>query len=145
MNDKQPGRFSLRRKLIVNPPVQYVFIYYSLFIGAIFFTAGSAVTAITLKYLASSQFDAQIFSKNEFFIMGMLVILLVASILFGFDLSNRIAGPIFRVLRELQKIENVDQMQPITFRKNDYFQDLSKAYSDVLHQLKQSEKNNKKN
>jgi ABC-type transport system involved in multi-copper enzyme maturation permease subunit len=122
-----------RRQLVVNPPVQYVFIYYSLYIGAIFFTAGSAITAMVFKYVIAGQFSAVIFGL----MVVLLLLLLGMSIVFGLNLSNRIAGPIFRLLRELQKINNVAEMNEISLRKHDYFQDVAKAYNDVLKQLRE--------
>ncbi len=134
---KRPSFF--KRQFVVMPQVQYIFIYYSLFVGAIFFATGSAATAIVLKFASSDTSEVSLFGRNENILAVLLVVLLISSMIFGLYLSNRIAGPIFRIMREMIKVENIGDMKEISLRKDDFFQEVANAYNKLLRKLREQE------
>jgi len=86
--------------------------------------------------MAAGQANLSMLTRSELLTLSMLLLLVIASILFGLELSNRIAGPIFRLLQELKKIHNVSEMNEIVLRKHDFFHEVAKSYNDVLKQLR---------
>ncbi len=53
--------------------------------------------------------------------------------------SNRFAGPIYRVRKELEKFEETGQIPKIKFREKDYWQDLAVQMNIVSEHMRQLE------
>lgn len=61
--------------------------------------------------------------------------LLIVTTIFGFltmRITNRIAGPIYRITQELRSMLRNDEVHEITVRDDDFFQDMVRALNRVL-------------
>jgi nitrogen fixation/metabolism regulation signal transduction histidine kinase len=58
----------------------------------------------------------------------------VGYLLYGFWLTNRIAGPLFRLERHMDEVAKGNIDSEISFRKNDYGYELAEAFNTVVKQ-----------
>lgn len=79
--------------------------------------------------------------------VGILVVALVSSMVVLpvvlYDLvkySNRFAGPIHRLQRSLQAVANGDQVAPLSFRDDDYWQELAEHFNRVVARLSETDR-----
>ena len=50
-------------------------------------------------------------------------------------LTNRFAGPIYRLRREMDRLANGEKVKPVHFRDGDYWQDLADSFNKVVERL----------
>jgi hypothetical protein len=124
-----------RRRLIVNRQIQLVFAFYVLAMGSVFFILGGVFIILQQRatQLNISPFEA-LGAIGRPLAIGVLVTLCAGTYL-GFVFTNHIAGPIFRLIREMQKLSTNGTSERVVFRKNDYFQDLADAYNKVVDRV----------
>jgi methyl-accepting chemotaxis protein len=126
-----------RKSYLIKPPFQWKMISYaaglSLFILAILYFANHYF----IMALRQQGIDAGLSPDNPFFsflleqahfldliFLGVAIVVNLVVILGGLWLSNRIAGPIYRVETSLKELAEGRSIQPISFRKSDFFPDL---------------------
>jgi hypothetical protein len=129
----------LRRQLFVDPKVQ----------GAILLRA-AGYWFLSLAIMALLLFDWQILVNpgQPFYahfnnmwhwygpVAGIATLILLP--LTAFDsvrLSNRFAGPVFRLRRELRRLAAGEQVKPIKFREGDFWQDLADEFNAVNQRI----------
>ena len=56
--------------------------------------------------------------------------------LYGVILSHRIAGPLYRLNRHMLRVAKGDEMGEVSFRKGDFFIELSDSYNAQYKALK---------
>jgi hypothetical protein len=66
----------------------------------------------------------------------LMVAVFTGTVLIGMVLTNRIAGPMFRLKRHMQDVVDGGQVEEIKLRRNDYFTDVVDVYNAVLIKLK---------
>ena len=133
-----------RTKLLVMPKFQISFIMYSastsillaliFFISHNFFFKKFIKEGMAMGIPANHAYFKLIQDQQHymnFVFLGALLAVLACSVLYGLYMSNRIAGPIFR-LTEFAKSREKSELDQIYFRKNDYFSDLA----NVIRKLK---------
>lgn len=76
-------------------------------------------------------------SYSSFFICLLLLTPLLAYDILR--LSNRIAGPVYRLRRELQKLANGEKAHPLKFRKGDSWLEMAPAFNTVLERIESLE------
>ena len=75
--------------------------------------------------------DVQRHLTHAVFAFTSVVVILM--IFFGaLFLSHRVAGPIYRLQRELEKLAEDSKLNEIKFRKDDYFPELAVTFNEVL-------------
>lgn len=52
-------------------------------------------------------------------------------------LSHRFVGPLFRLRREMARMAAGEAVEPLTFRDNDYWQDLADSFSSIVERVGQ--------
>lgn len=76
--------------------------------------------------------DEQRFIIENFFIWGTLLSFVII-ILAGLFISNKVAGPIYRMTKELDKIANLDSHpDELIVRKGDYFQEMFNSLNNLI-------------
>ncbi len=87
------------------------------------------------KFLSQQQ------SEMLIILFSVTTIILILMILFGFLLSHKIAGPMYRLSRhivaETEKLSGSsnESISPIKFRKNDFFLNVQDEMNDFFNQL----------
>jgi nitrogen fixation/metabolism regulation signal transduction histidine kinase len=54
-------------------------------------------------------------------------------------LSHRFAGPIWRLRREMRRLNEGNTIEPLHFRKNDFWKDLAEDFNGMLQRLERAE------
>src|SRR5690606_17682703 len=75
--------------------------------------------------------------------VSFLVLTIIFSIIF-LNVTNRIAGPIFNIKRKIRKARETGNLELVSFRSDDFFQDLAKEYNELVLSLKEKQKKDKK-
>jgi hypothetical protein len=139
---KLPGR---RRQLIINPDFQYRFLGYVL---------ATALVTIVVFYAAKVFFFHEVgdyirsmglpddhlvyqFLKKQSRFMDILfagagVIEMIFLGIAGLLMSNRVAGPLYRLVQHMNGITMGGPVKEVKFREGDYFQEVAEAYNRQL-------------
>ena len=83
-------------------------------------------------------FDVEV--PYQLFFPSLIVAAAIGLIIVGIlalFISHRIAGPLYRLKREIREIGEGDFSKVITLRKNDEFQDLAEVLNDALEKTRQ--------
>lgn len=138
MSSKDPSTPPLREQLLIESDVQSALLWRAALHGgalAIYFTV--------IQFFAQSMlmpevsFLEMVFRFVDEAIYWVPALILLAP-LFAYDLlklSNRFAGPIFRLRRELIRLDKNESKDPISFRETDFWSDLQKPFNAVRDDL----------
>lgn len=63
---------------------------------------------------------------------AMVMLVLVADLI---RVSNRFAGPLVRLNKQIQESLETGELKPVSFRENDYWQDLAENYNQLIKQV----------
>jgi len=140
-----------RKQYLINPKFQYEMIGFAiilafvvigvLYLSNVFFFNHSLEAA---RQIGISETDIyfQLIRRQKITMNWIFIVLsvLIYGILFvsGVLLSHRIAGPIFRFCKELQKIPAGEPIKEVKFRPKDYFPELATCYNAVVQSIKKS-------
>ena len=75
--------------------------------------------------------------KRSVFVLFAInsTVIFAGMLFFAFFLSHRIAGPLFQLRAQLEKMAEGEPVGEISFRKNDYFQDLATVVNRVQKRI----------
>lgn len=74
--------------------------------------------------------NTKIANEQSFMLFMFFVLLLF--IAFGLILSNRIAGPLYRLRKHLSVCTESKNLAPVYFRKNDFFMNLQDSFNEFV-------------
>lgn len=151
------GPINQRKRLFINPYFQSRFLAYTMGIGvgliAIFYAANSYFfwkfirqgkdLGLPQDHIFFRFISEQQFAMNLIFLATSLVALTLIA-MYGLYLSNRIAGPIYRVQTHLKSWLAGEKPGAIRFRKHDYFIELGDTIDAVLEQKSPDTRSKKK-
>jgi hypothetical protein len=127
-----------QRRLIVDKKMQLAIISYSMIVAliTIFFMAAFITVLQTVSVDAASG-GSQL---RYFGYLGAmwLVAMLVLTFL-GIYVTNKAAGPVYRLRKNMQTIAEGGPVENVGFRKDDFFLDLAEDYNRVLERLRKAE------
>ena len=140
---------SRRKKLLINREFQIPFLAYTsgicLVILAIFFAANQyffwkfTQQGLSLGLPPNHTFfvflGQQKMTMNIIYIVSALLVI-TATAYYGLYLSNRVAGPLYRLQMHLRNWMAGDRNTVLRFRKNDFFQDIAISVDDALNESK---------
>lgn len=112
-----------RRSLFVATKFQVFFIIYSVALSMI------PVLILNLaKYIAIPETSAGLMLMVWGFTAGILVLLFSLS----YVLSNRLAGPIYRIQKHVDAVVDGTTTEPIKLREGDFFTELAEAVNKLI-------------
>lgn len=139
------SRRQARVRWLVDPEFQLSFLGYSIGVAftmiAVFYISQRWVVAKLLEYLASSDLSSpqaalhlvqQLSSRSELFFLSVALAVVIFHLVVGLYLSNRVVGPIFRLRAHLIRVHRGETLEPLEFRRTDYFSDLADIYNAHL-------------
>ncbi len=137
-----------RKKTYVDPQVQGSLVRRLILHWVGFFVVASLI-AFFLQVMSNPfrSFEAhatQIWWTHGPFILAM-VFLLPVFVLDTLRLSNRFAGPIYRLRKTIRTIAQGESAQPLKFRDGDFWQSLATDFNQMVDQLTSSEESTDKN
>lgn len=75
--------------------------------------------------------NAQESEMATYFLILAAITIIILSI-FGIFFSHRVAGPIYKMTKELKRMSDDGEAMPVSFRKNDFFHELQDAFNAFL-------------
>ncbi len=128
----------LRRRLLIDPPVQLALLrrigLYS-FVCCLYFAATQLLAAFlshpdaSISEIVTMYLDEAVYG---FCGLVLLVPLVVYDLLHA---TNRIAGPIFRLRREMRDLAHSDDVEDLSFRHNDHWHDIADTFNELREEL----------
>jgi len=142
MNNK-----SRRRKLIINPTMQLKYVVMSLFAGELIALGSLLVVFVVTTRMLNSYTSSAVFGTVEeilrsgFFVAGIISAILAALIsgVVSLIISNRIAGPIYRMKRICHRVGEGDLSVKVGFRRKDMLRFLKVVLQDMISGLREKE------
>jgi len=132
-----------RKRSLVDAPIQGALLLRAVFHWT-FLIVGAFVVLFVWEVLTgdphqsfSGQLQATWSRYSPCFII--LLVLLPAVVHDTLKLSNRFAGPLFRLRRSMQGLVDGQPVQPVRLRNRDFCQDLAKNFNIILERIQSAE------
>lgn len=137
-----------RKQWIINKDFQHRFILYTLMpILATIFIFWMSVEAFFYRMIAIGEkynipanhgFYILLNSQKKELTLIFIIFSVLLSVLFflwSVVLSNRIAGPLYRLNKYLSETQSLEESTktPLKFRKNDFFMEIPEAFNQFIH------------
>ncbi len=128
-----------RNRLLVDPEVQYtigsrILLHWCLFMsGLVMFCASLAMFSETHHKPIMESFAAGI--KSQVPMMVVAALLLPVFLRDTLRLTNRFAGPMYRLRERLKSFSEGHKHVPIKFRPNDFWQPAAEEFNVVIQQF----------
>lgn len=126
-----------RKSYLIMPSFQWKMVAYALGLSALLMFVLYGANLYFINGLREEGLAAGLGEEHPFFLflaeqsrfldLIFIVVAIVVNLLVvlgGLWISNRIAGPIFRVETSLRQLSEGERVTPISFRKHDFFPDL---------------------
>lgn len=137
-----------RKKIIINPKLQYSFLFFSLLLAFI---------SISVFYFSSLYFfwkfeqtgysvgipEGHIFyrfiseqrSLMNLILLVTIPIISIITCLIGIKMSHRVSGPIYQLIKHLEEITTTNEFKEVRFRQEDYFMELQQAFNNFIKNI----------
>jgi hypothetical protein len=141
VQDKPQGRRPnwKNRQIIVNSKVQSVFIGYGIAMGFLFLSLGLVLSTYFERILMIQANVGESLTGLDIIIFAVIVVLILFVIFLGMIVSNRVVGPIFKLVLEMELLDKTGELNDLHFRKNDYFQDVAVSYNKIIGRIRELE------
>lgn len=145
---------SSRKKILINPEYQlsvmfhFLILFFCVMIVTVFainWQLEPVIEQVKLSTLPAS--DPLLVSFSEFTRMINLTVIALTFFSFimfaimGLIVSHKSAGPIYRITQHLKSIKTDKTVEPINFRKSDYFQELAEEINELMKTTNKNQKN----
>jgi hypothetical protein len=145
--DKNASSKKERRMIIlINPRFQLTILSYFLALSfitiAIFycsvmyffeqFKLKGMAAGLTSDHIFFQFLSEQELTMSYIFIFTTVVTLMILAVA-GLIISHKVAGPVFRFSREVDKMMAKDEVYPLKFRDRDFFPELSCSFNNFLN------------
>lgn len=130
--EERRGRISrFKQRLVINRQVQLSLIVHSILLAFLLAMPLYLSQFISLKY-------PDLFYGTHLIIVIFVLcfFIFVAAFIFSFALTNRIAGPLYRLKKHLDEMVNGAPISNLQVRKKDYFQELIDSYNQFIEKQK---------
>ena len=130
--------FKARRQLLIDDRVQWPILQRTAF----YTTACAVYFMVVLFYVESNRIGHESFSRTFFACLDVIacwapgLMLLVPIISYDILLfTNRFAGPMFRLRREMQRLIDGESDQPIAIRSDDHWPEMADLFNQIQAEL----------
>ena len=127
----------VRRKLFLNSKMQNVLIRYGICMAVVFLSLGMFLAYCFDRILSAQMHEAQWFGSREIILLALLIAINIGTCYLALVVSNRIIGPIFKLIRNMEDFERTGKLNEIYFRKSDFFQEISTSYNKIVIRFKE--------
>jgi HAMP domain-containing protein len=122
---------------MIDRKVQLTILVYTIIVAVLVTLMDELFLKISTQPYAADDIGSVIFSAWAYF-CGC-VLLAVALIIVNFELSNRIAGPIYRLKAHMDAVADGKMPDDVAFRKGDQFKEVAISYNRLLQFLRRSQ------
>jgi hypothetical protein len=133
-----------RRVLVVNQRTQYSLLIYILVVSAVI-VGFNLLASMALSDLAQSVQPYMPLPKGRVIeVFGSIacgaLVILTASIIGGLFITNKIAGPVWRLNRYMEEALRDGSRKKLSFRKGDHFPELAEKFNQLIDLIVRLEK-----
>ncbi len=135
---KKPFEKNRRKKFFIDREIQLGITarFIGVFLIFIFFSTIVVFLPSAIKLLTGTALEELERPAMEFLILHkriwpMVIIVSAGTIVYSIYFTHRIAGPIFRINREMQRIIEGDYPEQITLREKDYFKETASLLEKI--------------
>ena len=132
---------SERARILVDPKVQWaiagrILLHWTLFLICIL-SISSMVRILSAvgDQPFSAAFQSALIAQIPIF--GVMLMLLPVFLRDTLKLSNRFAGPMYRLRTALKAVSDQETLKPIKFRTGDFWQEAASDFNEVLAEIQQ--------
>lgn len=140
-----------KRSLLINPKFQWTLIGYVSIVALLVLAVSFGLFTFGFNEFSSIGLQAGLPSDHVYFeflrmqestflrVFVALAILIAAILVVGgLIVSHKIAGPIYRMQKEFNKMQEEDpvRLREIYFRKGDFFPELAETYNELVRKIK---------
>lgn len=149
---QQPRKYR-RTQWVVNPYLQYRLIIIWCFsmvtiFGLLYYAIIKIFSELTNFVRQSSLENSQelllyVQEQNRILVIYVLLgffLLVLIFIYVQLSETNRIAGPIFNLIRKMRISREQGKLEPVKFRQNDYFPELADEYNSLVESFNNKDK-----
>lgn len=141
------GQNRKKRSILINPKFQWTLIGYAAFMATLILLTVYGLFSYGFHEFIQLGNQAGLPPEHVYFqfvqmqensfnrvLFALAIIIGIFLIVGGLYLSHRIAGPIYRMQKELRKMieENHGELKEIHFRKGDFFPELSATFNEFV-------------
>jgi methyl-accepting chemotaxis protein len=128
----------LRARWMVDEKAQYTYLVYVILLGCLF-TAFNIVTSVLWHIMiGSAELVGEIPTSRLVFTIAAIAclgIIVIVTAVFGANfVSNRLAGPVWRMNENMKKLLATGTIEKLRFREKDQFHELAENYNRLLVQ-----------
>ncbi len=127
------------RKYIVDSKVQTVFIGYAVAMGFLFLSLGLVLSSYFERILMIQASGGEGFTTLDISLFVAFLVLITFVVFLGIIVSNRVVGPILKLVRQMETLQETGELKEIQFRKNDYFQEVAVSYNKIIGRIREIE------
>ncbi len=136
-----------RNRLLVDPAVQYsigirVLLHWMLFISCLVMS-GVAIRMITLAGDVPFADALRLAVKAQIPVIVVATLLVPVFLRDTLRLSNRFAGPMFRLRQAIESLSSGKENRPLKFRKTDFWQPVASSFNLVITEVETLRQRNK--
>ncbi len=134
---KRPSLF--KRQLLVDKKMQFAIIVYSMLVALI--TILFMAVFILILQNVNIHFDGSGSGSaaNFLVLFGLWAGAMSVLTFLGVFVTNKTAGPIYRLRKNMQQVADGGEVENVVFRKGDHFLDIADDYNRVLDRLRKAE------
>ena len=121
-----------KRIYLIDKPSQLTILLYMIFVSLISVLLTTVIFTLNSEFVESDP-ELVLFAMAACFMAVLLFVFL------GLSLSNRIAGPIYKLRLHMKAVSRGDAVRTISFRRDDHFKGLADDYNGVLERLQRAE------
>jgi signal transduction histidine kinase len=127
-----------QRRLLVDKKMQLAIISYSMIVALItIFFMGVFITILQTVSVDATSGGSQL--RYFSYLAAMWLIAMLVLTFLGIYVTNKAAGPVYRLRKNMQSIAAGGAVENVAFRKDDFFLDLAEDYNRVLERLRKAE------
>lgn len=144
-----------KSSILINPKFQWTLIGYAAFVAALILIAVYGLFSFGFHEFIQIGTQAGLPSDHIYFqfvqmqeatfmrvIAAIAVVVALILIIGGLIISHKIAGPIFRMQKEFNRMRDAKpvELHPIQFRKGDFFPELAESFNSLVERYLENPK-----
>ncbi len=119
-----------RRRLLIDKSIQIPLLTYSVCMTSI-----GLVVASAFSVLWANVMESEFSWLGPFVLVGGGVLSFAIMIFLGLFVTNRVAGPLFRLRQHMQAVADGENPDPIVSREDDFTSELFREYNRLLARM----------
>lgn len=127
-----------KRRLLVNKRLQLTVLVHSLVLVLL---VPGTIALIRVSETSPWAFNEIFpgFTIQRLMVLGIIFLVFLVAFLTSLDLTNRMAGPIYRLQKHMDDVLRGKTLEEFKFREGDHFVEVMQSYNKLLERLREKE------